>query len=291
MQIIRRTFLSLLAVLCRPWRVGAVAALPTATAPVPTHFDSWAKKPDHAKDLIWFVHGGTMATLHVGPPASLDVAGGEYVGNVPPTPTILTLRPCYQGDRSREDRQPPETAENRIWFEMPRGGYPDNLWPRATAFAVQHEIVIGTIDDIVEDFRRRLTDSAKFMLYGQTQDLTRAAPMWGDNNARGEAHYWAIQEELRERLRMHQSPSPVAHLPIPYNEPEMARFDQELEARGGRYGTTCNTCRREYRFNHAQEAGTCPQCRVAELQRSLTPTTPPAERTRVVSLDGGSASL
>lgn len=238
--------------LTRPWRR-------------PPAYATWAREPDIYRDLFLVVGGGSIPTLQMGPPAALNIAAGEYCGNVPPTKPILTMRPCFNGYTDSTDQSPPTRPTGSVWYEMPRGGFPENLWPRRTAFRVDHDIAIGTIDALVDDYRKKLIRAAMIYVHGHETDEAQIAPMWG-GGARGEQHYAAVQEELGRHYYVHQSPFdyvPAVHLPIPWNPAEMARFDTELASRGGRYGIICLECGNEYRSNNPPaEPGeaVCPVC-------------------------------
>lgn len=203
-------------------------SLPPKLFPDPVPQAGWENPPDLNKDLVWCVLGGSFATLQMGPPIR-PREPDEFHTDIPAQDPILTMRPCFGPSQTH---LPPNQPTDRVWFEMPRGGHPDGVWPRTNCFAVSHEIVIGTIEQIGEDFKKKLRDAAQAMTYVD-EACHELSPMWagGDRSA---AHYGAIQKHLQELVATRKCEGSIAlSLPSTFNEAEMARYDDRLKELGG----------------------------------------------------------
>jgi hypothetical protein len=119
---------------------------------------------------------------------------------------------------------------DEVWFDLPRAPLHDDIYPRARQFRVSHNVYIGTVEGIVDTFRR---DLIRMLSHGPFTDgdPTRLSPVYGPS-ADGEACYRAEQAEL---LRLMQA-DPGADrykngcvvLPTTLNTEELARYDAAL---------------------------------------------------------------
>lgn len=220
-----------------PNRVLASTAAPTAPADfTPPKLDGWDKAPDPTKDLFWCVLGGSFAHLHPGPPVrAYDPLTEKNYANIEQLPPMLTLRPSWGPSQSAQPPARGTPAKDGVWFEQPRGGHPEGVWPRASCFRVTHEMCVGTIDAIAEAFRQSLITAARQFLYVD-EECTQISPVYGGGKQSAE-HYAAVQRELTMRMVRHADKDRFGvgcvHLPTTYNEEEMARYDARLAELGG----------------------------------------------------------
>lgn len=225
----RRTFVGSLIAAAVGLFTRWLPATVVTKAATPQPQDGW--RPDPDKDLVWCVLGGSFATLHMGPPVRVFNPQTEHnYAGIPSLPPILTLRPVFGPTQTAK---PPQYPQDQVWFEMPRGGHPEGMWPRSSYFAVSHQIMVGTVEQIAEDFKQRLITAAKLSMFVD-EKCDKVTPMWAGK--RGEEHYAAVQQHLRELVALHAAetlPHGSLALPTTFNEPEMARYDQRLAALGG----------------------------------------------------------
>lgn len=127
-------FAWLVGIITLPFRVGrAATAKETTDAEV-----SQPKHIDPAKDKILLAGGWTLPSIRLG---------------------CVTGEPKYRYAVSPGTEQPESIATNKIgapWLEQPWTGVRPDCYPRPSHFRVCLETKIGTIDEIVAEFRENL---------------------------------------------------------------------------------------------------------------------------------------
>lgn len=164
------------------------------------------RMPDPNRDLLLVVYGSTLPTIPYG--VRHHVRGRERpFAGLRPVPTPGTTR----------DRHGAVSFEFLAQNGESLGG----------PFQCRPDLVIGTIDDIVADFRAMLTAAATTLVFGNPAGTPGSglAPAW-----QGLEHYDAVQARLREiYTTQHRRDSPLIgrtraiHLPTAYNVPAVAR--------------------------------------------------------------------